>query len=131
MAGCQTTNNFSTNLIDEELLSTTTVNALDSKKDEFLEKLREEVEIASDSITADLNERVVQELMDRVDKTLVSTTDRLVAKLDESTAALNKKHEELLGRLPLYALVLVIIVWGASVIDDIFRWLVGKPKVKK
>ena len=128
LSGCQTLDRASEKLLDEELLVKTLTSELDSKKDAALEKLRYEVEEASRTITADINKQVVQELMDRVDKILVETTDRLVQEIRMAETSLNRKHTELLGRLPWYGLYLVLLMWGASLVDDIFRWLVGRVK---
>ena len=141
LQSCQTTDNFSKNLLDEEKLATTTVEAIDSKKDEFLEKLREEIELASIEITNNVNENVSQQLMDRVDKTvedslhkldksLMGSVKELTAEIDKAGEALNAKHSEFLGRLPWYGLYLVLLIWGASIIDDLFRWIIGKRKKK-
>jgi len=119
-------------LLDEKKLVQTLAQELDAKKDAAIEKLGQEAERVAKEVSKEVREELLPELMEKQQEILTELMVQQQNVLDHTvkniTDELNRKHAELLGRMPLYGLFLVLLLWGASVIDDVFRWLVGKKK---
>lgn len=96
-------------LLDEEALVRVLAQEMDSKKDEAIEKLGAETE------------RVGKELVLSIKKDILNEIKPAILSLD-------KKHSDLLSRLPWYGVFLMVLVWGASLIDDIVRYFFHKWK---